>query len=230
MGKAKEIAWTVRNIAPWDSVTNPEGRLLYKLAKRCKNGCIVEIGSWKGRSTIWLAKGSLAGCNPTVYAIDPHTGTATHEQYNRKETLDEFHLNMKEAEVTNIVKPLVMTSEKASKGWDKSVGFAFIDGSHDYKSVLFDFTTWACCMANGGVAALHDTVGYDGPHKVAINHLFKSRKFAHIGVCHKITYARKVPRCGNLTMLWKLLLLQVWRIYAHLYFMVAKVKMGTGKK
>ncbi|MGZ4924459.1 MAG: hypothetical protein ACXV5H_10990, partial [Halobacteriota archaeon] len=36
-----------------------EGTLLYTLGKNCKaNGAIVEIGSWKGKSTIFLAKGS----------------------------------------------------------------------------------------------------------------------------------------------------------------------------
>ena len=43
-------------------LTDKEGELLYQLAKSCTGrGVIVEIGSWKGRSTIWLGHGSKAG-------------------------------------------------------------------------------------------------------------------------------------------------------------------------
>ncbi len=38
------------------SASIKEGKLLYKLASESK-GAIVEIGSWKGYSTIWLADG-----------------------------------------------------------------------------------------------------------------------------------------------------------------------------
>jgi predicted O-methyltransferase YrrM len=53
-----------------------EGRLLYRLAAEADPaGCIVEIGSWHGRSTIWLAAGAQAGRGARVVAIDPHSGT-----------------------------------------------------------------------------------------------------------------------------------------------------------
>ena len=54
-----------------------EGEFLYNIAKDCKGrkGAIVEIGSWKGRSTICLGKGSKAGNKIKIYAIDPHRGT-----------------------------------------------------------------------------------------------------------------------------------------------------------
>ncbi|WP_455277747.1 hypothetical protein [[Eubacterium] cellulosolvens] len=43
-------------------LTDKEGELLYKLAKQCTGkGVIVEIGSWKGKSTIWLGMGSKNG-------------------------------------------------------------------------------------------------------------------------------------------------------------------------
>ena len=66
------IERTVAGIGGW--LTPKEGRLLYDLARRCTGrGVIVEIGSWKGKSTIWLANGSRRGAGVKVYAIDPHT-------------------------------------------------------------------------------------------------------------------------------------------------------------
>src|SRR5204862_2126445 len=59
----------VAGIGGW--LTPKEGRLLYELARGCTGrGVIVEIGSWKGKSTIWLASGSRRGPGVFVYAID----------------------------------------------------------------------------------------------------------------------------------------------------------------
>ena len=58
-------------------LTPNEGRYLYKLAQlNHGKGAIVEIGIWKGKSTIWLAFGSMGAGGDKVYAIDPHTPLA----------------------------------------------------------------------------------------------------------------------------------------------------------
>jgi predicted O-methyltransferase YrrM len=50
-----EILALVETIDGW--LTPKEGQLLYDLARRAPGrGAIVEIGSWKGKSTIWLAR------------------------------------------------------------------------------------------------------------------------------------------------------------------------------
>ncbi|MFQ5539676.1 MAG: hypothetical protein ACE5FB_04695, partial [Candidatus Binatia bacterium] len=55
-------------------LTLNEGKYLCKLAKLNPRKCpIVEIGSWKGKSTIWLALGTIAVGGDKVYSIDPHT-------------------------------------------------------------------------------------------------------------------------------------------------------------
>src|SRR5258708_12129029 len=54
-----------------------EGDLLFHLASQCRAGCIVEIGSFQGKSITYLAAGSEAGASLPVYSIDPHTGDAS---------------------------------------------------------------------------------------------------------------------------------------------------------
>lgn len=73
-------------------LTDKEGETLYSLAKNCKgNGVIVEIGSWKGKSTIWIANGSKSGNKVKIYAIDPHTGSPEQQKENEKIwTFEEF--------------------------------------------------------------------------------------------------------------------------------------------
>lgn len=51
-------------------VSFDEAVLLYCLAKNVRSGCIV--GSYRGRSSVFLGRGSLDGANAPVYAIDPH--------------------------------------------------------------------------------------------------------------------------------------------------------------
>ena len=55
-----------------------EGAYLYALAKRSVTpGVIGEIGSWKGKSTVWLAKDLEYVKVPEIFAIDPHVGGRT---------------------------------------------------------------------------------------------------------------------------------------------------------
>ncbi len=54
-------------------IQREEARCLYNLARHASaKGVIVEIGSYRGLSTVALAKGSLKGSGIPVYAIDPH--------------------------------------------------------------------------------------------------------------------------------------------------------------
>ncbi len=61
------------NIGGW--LTEQEGIFLYNTAKKIKaHNTIVEIGSWKGKSTICLGRGSQDGNRAKIFAIDPHIG------------------------------------------------------------------------------------------------------------------------------------------------------------
>ena len=54
--RLKEVS---KGIPGW--LADNEGIFLYNAAKSCTKGEIVEIGSWKGKSTVWLAEGSQKG-------------------------------------------------------------------------------------------------------------------------------------------------------------------------
>src|SRR5712691_13572252 len=61
----------IADVPGW--LTDEEGEALYDLARACTGkGVIVEIGSWVGKSTICLGRGSLAGASVPIYAVDPH--------------------------------------------------------------------------------------------------------------------------------------------------------------
>jgi predicted O-methyltransferase YrrM len=139
----KDIETQTAAIDGW--LSKKEGRLLYKLAKNCTGrGAIVEIGSWKGKSTIWLAHGVKSKNNNTkVYAIDPHTGSSEHKVAQKRVwTFLEFKENIKRANVDDVVVPLVKTSEAAANDFSEPVELIFIDGAHEYEFVKQDFNLW----------------------------------------------------------------------------------------
>lgn len=181
-------------------LTDKEGELLYNLAKNCTGkGVIVEIGSWKGKSTIWLGKGSKRGNKVKIYSIDPHTGSSK-EESKKVWTFEEFKKNIKDAEVDDIVTPLVKTSVEAAKDFKESVELIFIDGAHEYELVKLDFELWFPKVINGGIMAFHDATTYEwlGPKKVVEELVYKSKNFRNAGFVYLITYAEKT-RQNSLT-------------------------------
>ncbi len=173
-----------------------EGRTLYKLANRCKGrGSIVEIGSWKGKSTIWISYGSREGCGAKVHAIDPHTGSPEHAHlFGKVWTFDEFQRNIENARVKDMVIPHVDFSTAVARDFNEPVEFIFIDGLHEYEGVRDDFESWYPKVVNGGTIAFHDSTCWPGVYQLVIDRVFKSRNFRKARFAHSIVYAEKVPQ------------------------------------
>ncbi len=165
-----------------------EAVMLYQLAKKVDHP-IVEIGSWKGKSTICLAKGSEKGKRVKIFAIDPFTGSSEH---GRVWTYDEFKENIVSAGINNLVKPLVMTSSEVVKNWQKPIGLLWIDGAHEYEHVKFDFENWVPFLVEGGIIAMHDTKpgGKAGPYRVILENIVYSNKYNL-----KFLYFTKLTAC-----------------------------------
>jgi len=199
----REVVESVRHVGGW--LTDREAALLYTLARRCSGaGAIVEIGSWKGRSTICLAKGTRVGSQTPVYAIDPHTGMGGPYGANTW-TFDEFKANIAAAGVEEAVIPLVQTSQDAVQEFEQPVELLFIDGGHDYDSVRRDFELWFPKVMDGGVIAFHDAAWspYDGPRRLVRERVYLSRRFRNASFIQRgltIIYATKVQR--NAPLQW----------------------------
>lgn len=188
----KEIKKLADKAQGW--LTDKEGELLYNLAKNCKGqGVIVEIGSWKGKSTIYIAQGSKDGNKNKVYAIDPHIGSSEHQKKNKEVwTFDEFKQNIKNANVEDSITPIVKKSADAVNDINEPIEFIFIDGAHEYEYVKEDLDLWFPKVVNGGIIAFHDTIEWDGPRRVVRDNVFKSKYFRNARIIDSITYAQKV--------------------------------------
>jgi MMP 1-O-methyltransferase len=184
--RVSEFARTVKpliaNVPGW--LTDEEGEALYELAKACSGrGVIVEIGSWKGKSTICLGRGSRAGQGIRIYAIDPHT------DYR----FGDFTANVERAAIADLVTPIASLSQPAADDFDTPIELLFVDGSHEEGLVREDFDKWVPKVVEGGWVAFHDTTWTRGPRRVVADRIYRSRSFADVRfVVGSLTVARKV--------------------------------------
>jgi predicted O-methyltransferase YrrM len=161
-----ELKELIRDVPGW--LTDEEAEALYEAARSCGGrGAIVEIGSWKGKSTICLALGSRAGAGARVYAVDPHA------DYR----FGDFKDNIERAGVEDLVTPVSSLSQPYADEFHEPVELLWIDGAHEYRLVLEDFEKWTPKVLEGGIVALHDTSWAEGPRRVANERILRSRHF-----------------------------------------------------
>ncbi|GAH29842.1 unnamed protein product, partial [marine sediment metagenome] len=96
MNDVEKVRQLTSGIDGW--LSDSEGELLYELAKKVPSGqAIVEISSWKGKSTVWLAKGTEAGQRNKVHSVDPHSGSKAHISEGETNTYPAFVDNLTKA-------------------------------------------------------------------------------------------------------------------------------------
>ncbi len=170
-----------------------EGLLLYVLARRAARvGNIVEIGSYKGRSTWYLVQGLRdAASRYRVISIDPHLDPVQRDAYF--ETIERYDLG-------DWVEPRVgFSHEVVASFGDEPVGLLWIDGDHGYSSVRKDFDDWFPQLSPGGWYAMHDTVNaWYGPTRLARELLGHRADLTDVGVVWLTLFARKAtPRVAG---------------------------------
>jgi predicted O-methyltransferase YrrM len=145
-----------------------EGLRLYEWAlETAIMGPILEIGSYCGRSTIWLAQAAKEK-QSLVFAVDHHRGSEEHqpgESHHDTELVDAkgdvdtltiFRRNIRLAGLENEVIPVVTDSTRFARSWSGQLGMVFIDGGHSLSAALADFRAWAPRVLPGGILAIHD--------------------------------------------------------------------------
>jgi predicted O-methyltransferase YrrM len=193
-------------------LTQAEVDCLYQLGQfNDRKGVIVEIGSWKGKSTVALALGAGNLHSEKIYAIDPHR--VMPEEGYLEDTEAEFLANIKRAGVADRVVPMIMTSEAAAREWDKPIRLLWIDGDHRYEAAKLDFSLWEPHLVEGGLLAMHDTIRKKGPKRVLWENVFTSDRFQEIAIVDNITAVRKVAATTSWTKLRKRISLAARAIY-----------------
>ena len=206
-----DFAGVAGHVPGW--LTCREGVFLFDAARRTgARAAIVEIGSFKGRSTLCLASGSREGDGAWVFAIDPHCGNPEHQrQFGPLDTLPEFTRNLEVVGLTDVVAILRDTSARVAARFRRPVGLLFVDGDHRYSAVREDLRRWLPLVTDGGLVAVHDSWQIWGPHAVTARHLIASPHVRRPRLIDTITCFEKTERASGFDRLQNLAFV-IWRI------------------
>jgi predicted O-methyltransferase YrrM len=122
----------------------PKENLVWLFETARKMESIVEVGSWKGRSTHAL----LSGCRGTVYAVDHFKGSMAEigrDQSHFEATIRDISVDFLKnvGMFTNLVVLKANSVDAAKKFKPGSIDMVFIDGGHTYDDIYLDLEAWA---------------------------------------------------------------------------------------
>lgn len=167
-------------------MTDAQARALYDAARAVgPGGRIVEIGSFRGRSTIILASALPAGVE--LVAIDPHGGGDRGPQEIAPDAArgDEDHsafvANLARAGVTDRVTHVREMSYEALDALPGPVTVLFVDGAHRYKPASEDIARWGERVPVGGAMLIHDAFNAVGVTLAQLRLLVASRRWRYEG-------------------------------------------------
>jgi hypothetical protein len=150
------------------------------------NALFVEVGSWKGRSTSYMAvEIHNSEKNIKFDCVDTWDGSEEHsdpnscwfqpELVNDKNWLYRIFLENTKP-VNHIINPIRTTSLEAAQYYkNRSIDFVFIDAAHDYENVKADLNAWYPKVKKGGFIGGHDYPGFSGV-VLAVNEFFMTER------------------------------------------------------
>ncbi|HXS76407.1 MAG TPA: class I SAM-dependent methyltransferase [Terracidiphilus sp.] len=191
-------AWHAAKDIPGFLLEN-EARFLGMMAACApRNGVIVEIGSFKGKSAVMLGKlAERYGLGPIV-AIDPHNFNNAELKEHRSSpgatSYDEFLKNIESAGVSPFVEAHREFSTDVAKSWNRPIRLLWIDGDHSYRGAKGDLDAFVPHMVRGGFVALHDALHeFSGPIRVFVEDILRSGRFGAAGFVNSIAWSQFRP-------------------------------------
>ena len=179
-----DIAESVAAVDGW--MTESQGRRLFAAAARCPpGGRVVEIGSFRGKSTIVLATAAPEGVE--VVAIDPHAGNDRGPQEFEgfeAEAADDhriFNANLAAAGVAGRVRHSRSFSDTAHAEVGDPIDVLYIDGAHRYSPARRDIAEWGRRVADGGTVLIHDSFSSIGVTLAIVRELALGSRFRYVG-------------------------------------------------
>ncbi len=172
-----------------------QGATLFDAATNCpEGGRIVEIGSFRGRSTIVLA--TAADPSVEIVAIDPHAGNDRGPQeidgYVDEAADDHavFTANLAAAGVSGRVRHVREFSDAALDLVQGPVDVLYVDGAHRYGPALADIRAWGDRVRDDGTMLIHDSFSSIGVTLAILRHLVFGTRWRYVGRSRSMTIYR----------------------------------------
>ncbi|MEX2307579.1 MAG: class I SAM-dependent methyltransferase [Pirellulales bacterium] len=173
----RDIRESLRGVEGW--LSDREAQFLAMLAA-CPTGegHIVEIGSFRGRSTIALAKAAALADGATVHTVDIRPPA-------------KLEMNLERAGVRDRVAVYHMRSQQMLANWRRPVRLLWCDGPIDRATVSQDFELLRQYLVNGAVVAFHDVLNMSGARIwVFAEKVLQNPHFGPVGVCGSIGWGQ----------------------------------------
>jgi len=179
-------------------LTTDQAAALHDAAARVRpGGRIVEIGSFRGRSTIVLATAAADGVE--VVAIEPHAGNDRGPQeiegYEAEARVDHevFLKNLAAAGVADRVRHVRAFSSQAHGAVGGRIDLLWVDGAHRYGPALADLRDWGDRVAGGGQMLVHDSFSSVGVTLAILRHLLLNRTWRYDGRVGSLAVYTRAP-------------------------------------
>lgn len=174
----------LRDVDGW--LSNAQARRLWDAAARVRApGRIVEVGSFRGRSTIVLASASAERVE--VIAIDPHAGNDRGPQEIATDAeqggwdFAAFHANLRRAGIEDRVRHVRTLSLDALRAIGGGVDLLYVDGVHRYRPARQDIEHWGSRVKPGGTMLVHDSFNAVGVTLAQLRLMVLSRRWRYLG-------------------------------------------------
>jgi predicted O-methyltransferase YrrM len=148
-----------------------EGLSLYRLAVEISgHGPCLEIGSYCGKSALYLGEGCRARGRYPLFTVDHHAGSEEQqpgELYfdpalydaasGETTTLTALVRNIRRAGLQDWIIPIVAASARLGRYWPPgTLSLVFIDGGHSEADAIGDYEAWSPRVKPGGYLCIHD--------------------------------------------------------------------------
>jgi predicted O-methyltransferase YrrM len=186
-----------------------EGLALYEAAAQAApNGVIVEIGSYCGKSAVYIGAAAKAH-GGTVVTIDHHRGSEENQAgwehhdpetvdrgSNRMNTLPFLRRTLEQADLEEHVVAIVGRSATVARFWRTPLAMLFIDGGHSEHEAQGDYESWAPHVQPGGLLVIHDVFPNPGDGGQAPFHVYEralaGQAFKETGVTGSLRVLQRI--------------------------------------
>ena len=158
------LARDVKGFMPED-----EGALLHRKAlEQLPHGPVLEIGSYCGKSAVWLGAAARE-VGGTVFTVDHHRGSEENQAgwehhdpdlvdpgTGRMDTLPHLRRTLAAAALEEHVVAVVGDSATVARHWRTPLSLLFVDGGHGHDPAHADYDGWARWVQPGGLLVVHD--------------------------------------------------------------------------
>lgn len=188
-------------------------------------GEILEIGSFKGKSTIVLAKSAQAAGMKKIVACDPLSQACETDPTDAtgEELPDIFYSNLTRFHVAAMVQFHQVKSEALARTWTAPLKALWIDGDHTYAGAMADISLFETHLTTGAIVCFHDVLhGFEGPVRTFIEKILLSGSYGECGLCGSIGWGQFLGNRAATPSQWKNKLMLYTRLSRLVPFVIRK--------